>query len=384
MLSQSYPLSGPVSGAGDRRPDGLSRDIHVARGRSRRIVQAAAAGVIAFGWLSLLAGCSRDAGHPVLALHGETMGTTYSIQVVDAPPGLSPEALQQRIDDLLEQVNALMSTYRPDSQLSRFNADRASDWFPVSPELADVVSLAQQISRVSGGAFDVTVGPLVDLWGFGPEVKPDRLPAQEAIDAALATTGYGHLSVRERPAALRKALPGLHVDLSAIAKGYGVDRVAELLESEGLVDYLVEIGGELRGRGRNGHGEPWRIAVERPDAASRSVFRVVALRDVGMATSGDYRNFFELDGRRYSHSIDPSTGWPVTHALASVTVLDPRCARADALATALLVLGPEAGPALARSLAVAALFISREADGYRAEATEAFEAYVATADAPDP
>jgi thiamine biosynthesis lipoprotein len=325
----------------------------------------------------LTAGCDRGDGIAAVTLRGATMGTTYSVVLSSPPARLDPAALQQRIDALLEEVNGLMSTYRPDSELSRFNALASTDWMPVSPELVRVVSAADAISRASGGRFDITVGPLVNLWGFGPQVDADRLPSQAEIDTARSRIGYRKLERRDDPPALRKRDPGLYVDLSAIAKGYGVDRVAELLEAEGVENYLVEIGGELRGRGRSGRGDPWRIAIERPESAGRSVFRVVELHATGMATSGDYRNFFEIDGKRYSHSIDPVTGRPVAHALASVTVLADSTMLADGWATALLVSGPERGMALAEAEGLAALLIVRDGDGYRAIATAAFEASAA-------
>ncbi|WP_246156286.1 FAD:protein FMN transferase [Thiohalocapsa marina] len=315
----------------------------------------------------------------MLALQGSTMGTTYSVQVtgpLPPPAGAEhdPEALQRRIDALLEQINAMMSTYRPDSELSRFNAAATTDWFAVSPELAQVVATAQSISRASDGAFDVTVGPLVNLWGFGPELDTDLPPSQARIDATLARTGYQLLEVRQAPPALRKAHADVYVDLSAIAKGYGVDRVAALLTELGYDNALVEIGGELRGQGVRGPARPWRIAVERPQAdGPRRVFRVVQLRNLGMATSGDYRNFFELDGVNYSHTIDPATGRPVHHQLASVTVLAEQCMLADAWATALLVLGPERGLERAESLGLAALLIERQGEALSAQSTPAFD-----------
>lgn len=323
--------------------------------------------------LLLLIACTPE--HQALELSGSTMGTGYSIQVVDLPEEIELELLRDNIETELELVNALMSTYREDSELSRFNRSRSGDWFAVSPGLAELAQQALRTSETSDGAFDATVGPLVNLWGFGPEAGPDRVPSDAEIAQAQARVGYRKLSVRAEPPAVRKTEPDLYLDLSAIAKGYGVDRVAELLDAAGVANYLVEIGGELRGRGHNGRGQPWRIAVERPDPGAREVQRVVELRGGGMATSGDYRNFFERDGKLYSHTIDPETGRPVTHGLASVTVLAPRTAHADALATAFLVLGPEAGLALAESLNVAALFILRTPDGYTELETVAFRLY---------
>jgi len=299
-----------------------------------------------------------------MELRGAAMGTFYSIQIVDLPPAIEPMRLRDRIAAELDLVNDLMSTYRDDSELSGFNRSQTTDWFAVSPALAELVQEALWTSEVSEGAFDVTVGPLVNLWGFGPGGGPDTLPPDAEIAQAKTRVGYRKLSVRPDPPALRKSEPTLYLDLSAIAKGYGVDRLAELLDASGVADYLVEIGGELRGHGYNGRGHPWHIAVERPDPEGRAVHRVLTLRSGAMATSGDYHNFFEQDGKHYSHTIDPKTGRPVTHRLASVTVLAPRTVRADALATAFLVLGPQAGFTLAESLRTPALFIVRTPEGY--------------------
>jgi thiamine biosynthesis lipoprotein len=331
-------------------------------------------------WLLVAPGCARESGHPVLSLRGETMGTTYSIQIVASLDGLDSESLATQIDATLEQVNARMSTYRPDSELSRFNASASTDWFPVSAELAEVVRVALRVSQESSGAFDITVGPLVNLWGFGPGTARETPPTDSAIAEANSRVGWQQLSLREEPPALHKQHPGLYVDVSAIAKGYAVDRVAQVLENAGIQDYLVEVGGELRGHGRNGRGVPWQIAIERPDVDKRAAFRVVALQDSGMATSGDYRNFFEVDGKRYSHTIDPATGRPVVHQLASVTVLADSAMFADAWATALLVLGPERGMAVAKQLGLAAMFIEHEGDGLRVQSTEALLARITAPD----
>ena len=303
------------------------------------------------------------------------MGTGYSVKLVDLPPEIDPQTLQGALDRLLEQVNAAMSTYRADSELSRFNQNQSTDWVEASPQLLGVLQEAQQISRLSDGAFDISVGPLVNLWGFGPGARREQAPSPSEIQAAQARVGYQLLDLRADPPALRKTRPDLYLDLSAIAKGYAVDLLAAYLDSRGLANYLVEIGGEVWGRGHNRHGRPWRIAIEKPDPGSRSVHDVVQLDGQGIATSGDYRNFFEQGGRRYSHSIDPASGHPVEHDLASVTVLAPSVMRADALATALLVLGPERGLALAEHQGLAALFIIREGEGFSAVATPEFERY---------
>ncbi|HXH02847.1 MAG TPA: FAD:protein FMN transferase [Candidatus Competibacteraceae bacterium] len=322
----------------------------------------------------LLGACERP---PELTeLHGRTMGTSYSVKYLAGAAAPAAAALQEEIERLLAAINKTMSTYDPDSELSRFNRAPADDWVAVSVELYTVVAAARRISELSDGAFDITVGPLVNLWGFGPQPPRDRVPPAAAIAAARERVGYRMLALRNQPPALRKTRPDLYVDLSAIAKGYAVDRVAELLERHAIRDYLVEIGGELRASGRNAQASPWRVAVEKPLAGARSVETVIAVERGSIATSGDYRNFFEVDGQRYSHEIDPHSGWPIAHRLASVTVVADNCMEADAWATALLVLGPQNGPALAERLGLAALFISGEADGFREHATPAFVPYL--------
>jgi FAD:protein FMN transferase len=324
-------------------------------------------------------GCSDRSA--LVEIHGSTMGTTYSVKLADLPPGLELDALKARIDARLDAVNALMSTYRADSELSLFNRSQSTDWVSVDARLCNVVELAQSISVLSDGAFDVTVGPLVNLWGFGPETTPFRIPDPQAIADARERVGYEKLRCRSQPPALIKDHPHLYVDLSGIAKGYGVDRIADILDEAGVAAYLAEIGGELRAKGTKPGNKPWRIAVERPRADSREVYRIVPLEDAAMATSGDYRNFYEHDGRVYSHTIDPSTGRPVEHRLASVTVITEDCATADGLATALLVLGPERGVELAESLGLAAFFVSRINGEFTHRTTSAFDA-LAPADDP--
>jgi thiamine biosynthesis lipoprotein len=308
-----------------------------------------------------------------IEIQGGTMGTTYSIKLAEIPRGLTTEELKAGIDAHLDKVNDLMSTYRPDSELSRFNASRSIDWFPVDPELVNLVSLAQSISAMSNGAFDITVGPLVNLWGFGPDQHPFRVPDEGLITETRQRVGYEKLAFRLEPPALRKAHPDIYVDLSGIAKGYGVDQVAGFLEELGALSYLVEIGGELKAKGTKAGGQPWRIAIERPQPDARAVYRVVALENAALATSGDYRNYYAQDGRLYSHTIDPSTGRPVEHHLASVTVISEDCATADAMATALLVLGEERGFDLAQSEGIAAFFVTRRDDDYQDRGTSAFD-----------
>lgn len=317
-------------------------------------------------WLLLAAsltalGACGDAARelPVQELVGSTMGTTFSIKVVAPPETLDLPALQRDIEAVLDGINGAMSTYLDDSELSRFNASDSVDWVEVSPQLCHAVEAARVVSEFTGGAFDVTVGPLVNLWGFGPDESGYEPPGNDAVTTAMQDIGYTKLDVDCSMPALRKASAGVYVDLSAFAKGHAVDEVAELLDARALPEYLVEIGGEMRMRGSNARSEPWAIAIETPDRSGRSVQTVLHLSDAAMATSGDYRNFFEHEGRFYSHTIDPRTGYPVTHSGASVTVVADTAAFADAAATALLVLGPDAGMELAEQESIAAYFLLR-------------------------
>jgi len=320
------------------------------------------------GLLLVLAACSADSRFQ--RHRGETMGTYYQVTAE------CPMDVGALVEAELATVNAEMSTYMPDSVLSRFNAAPAGEWFVVPETLALVVASALELSRSSAGAFDVTVGPLVNLWGFGPDGR-HGIPDAQAIAAARARVGYTALEARLDPAGLRKS-KDLYVDLSAIAKGHGVDRVAERLAAAGCSNLLVDVGGEVRSRGTNPAGTDWQIGVEVPDPASTGgVQRIIRLGDGALATSGDYRNFFEVEGRHYSHTIDPVTGAPITHALASVTVLHDSTMWADGYATLLNVLGPEAGWDYALQHELAVLFIVRGATGFEERYTPALEAALA-------
>ena len=316
--------------------------------------------IIVLALLSALGACGDSPRErPVQELVGSTMGTTFSIKVVAAPENLDLPALQSDIEGALDGINRTMSTYLSDSELSRFNASDSVDWIEVTPELCRAIEAARVVSEFTDGAFDVTVGPLVNLWGFGPAETGYEPPGNDTVTQALENVGYAKLHVDCTIPALRKETPGVYVDLSAFAKGHAVDVVAGLLDARALPDYLVEIGGEMRLRGTNARSEAWAIAIETPDRTGRSVQTVVHLSDTAMATSGDYRNFFEHEGRFYSHTIDPRTGYPVAHNGASVTVVAETAAFADAAATALLVLGPDAGMRLAEQENIAAYFLLR-------------------------
>lgn len=315
-----------------------------------------------------------DSAPELLTFGGPVMGTRFLVKVVGRPPR-DAESLEREIGRCLDEIDRLMSTYRPDSELSRFNRFDRTEWFPVSEPTARVIAEAVRVGDLTGGALDVTVGPLVDLWNFGPERRPgDRVPSPQELDRARERIGYDRLDVRLAPPAVRKKKPDLSVDLSAIAKGFAVDAVADLLERRSIEHYMVEVGGEVRARGRNPRGRPWQIAVEVPLEGLRAIQRVVPVSGSALATSGDYRNYFEVEGVRYSHILDPRTGRPIRHELASASVLAPTCIEADALATGLMVLGPEAAFELAEREGLAVLLIIRTRGGFAERMTPRMEA----------
>lgn len=295
-------------------------------------------------------------------LSGRTMGTAFTVKVV-VPPGLAvgQDDVEAAIRDAVDTVDLTMSTYREDSELGAFNR-HGTEPFGVSDSMIEVVSEAQRIAGLSAGAFDITVGPLVDAWGFGPEPVEDP-PDADAIAALLAENGFQMLEVDPAGRTLQKDSAALRCDLSAIAKGYAVDRVVLGLSGLGLGDFMVEIGGEVRAVGRNAAGEAWRIGIELPESGRAGLWSTVALVDAAMATSGDYRNYYERNGVRLSHTIDPRTGRPVSHRLASVSVIHASCMTADALATAINVLGPHDGRKMVEREGLAALFLVRTDDG---------------------
>lgn len=321
----------------------------------------------------MIASCS-DKPLAVAHLQGQTMGTTYNVKYVLAEGEKEVEGLQEEIDAELVNINKLMSTYDTTSELSRFNQYRYSDNFEVSRETLAVVNEALRLARLSDGVLDVTVGPLVNLWGFGPNKRPEKVPTQADIDAVRDYVGYEKLSTT--PTGLMKANPMLYVDLSTIAKGYGVDEVAAILDAHNLQHYLVEIGGEMRVKGERGDGSEWLIAIEKPVTTERAVQKVVSIGTNAIATSGDYRNYYEEDGKRYSHLIDPNTGSPITHDLVSVTVVNPSSMIADGLATAFNVMGWERAINLAEQEQLAVFLIRRTADGFEEYATPEFDKLV--------
>ena len=325
----------------------------------------------------LLSGCANNSSvekYP-FSYSGPTMGTSFSVKASQLPEGVKTYRLESLIQNRLTEINKHMSTYITDSELSLINSSQSTASQFISPDLFEVISTAQEISRLSDGALDITVGPLVNLWGFGVDKMSYQTPEAEDIKRALDSTGYDKLVLTSRLKTLSKALPEVSIDLSSLAKGYAVDEVAKLLDKQGVTDYMVEIGGELHLKGKNLQGGNWRIAVEKPNAEKRELQRVLSLSDIAMATSGDYRNFFEQGGKRYSHTIDPRTGYPVTHKLASVTVLSDTTMKADAWATALMVLGSEEGYKIAEQQELAVLFIIKTDQGFVERATPLFSEF---------
>ncbi len=307
------------------------------------------------------------------ALAGATMGTTWSARLA-LPRGRTEAEARHAIQAALDDVVAQMSTWEPDSDITRYNR-AATGWQTLPAGFFHVLSHALALAEDSGGAYDPTVGPLVNAWGFGPHQRAFEPPSPSAIEAARTRCGWRRVQLdAQHQAALQPG--GAYLDLSSIAKGYGVDRAAMALDALGITQYLVEVGGELRARGKRPDGQPWRVAIEVPDASDDHAL-ALPLRDHSIATSGDYRRHAGSGDERYAHTIDPRTGLPVRNGLASVTVLHPGCMQADALATALTVLGEEEGLAYARRHELAALFILRERDAWRVVATPAFQALAA-------
>lgn len=305
-------------------------------------------------------------------LQGKTMGTYYSVKFyADNTPDLT--ALQQQLDEELELINDLMSTYRPDSELMRFNSQHSTDVVPLSPQTTKVIAEAIRVGLKSGGILDITVGPLVELWGFGAAGRIERAPTAEQIAAITPYVGIDKLELTE--AGLRKLDSRVALDLSTIAKGYGVDRLAEILLSQGISQFLVDIGGDMRVGAAKPDGL-WRLAIEKPVAAGRAVQRIIVLENISLATSGDYRNYFEQDGVRFSHLIDPRSGQPIQHKTVSSTVLHPDAITADAYATTLNVMAADEAMAFAEQYNIAVFIVEKTADGFVERFSTAFTPYI--------
>lgn len=329
------------------------------------------------------AGCAGSAPPAAATVEftGPTMGTTFTVKVVPGPDGLAAAdrlAIDKDIRDQLARIDQQLSTWRVDSALSAFNGSSSVEPTPFDADTFELFRQAVELGAFTGGALDVTIGPLIDAWGFGPNGQADVAPTEESLAALAAGLGMGQLELDPAARTVRKRHASVRCDFSALAAGYAADLVAARLEQRGLRNFLVDMGGELVARGHNDADRPWQIAVERPRALGRSVARIVPLTDMAIATSGDYRNYREVDGVRVTHILDPRTRHPVAHRLASVTVLDRLAVRADALSTALMVMGPDAGLAFAERHALPALLLVPDERGeYRERASSAFTAWMA-------
>jgi thiamine biosynthesis lipoprotein len=303
-------------------------------------------------------------------LEGETMGT-YFVVKLEKPEGSTNGILDGNDQHLLSQIRLVldtvdhkMSTYKEDSELSKVNTAWTTDPIPISEDLAHVISNAVKVNQETNGAFDITVGPIVNAYGFGPDLNV-RPPNDDELAMLWLRVGSDKFSIDLDGLTLSKVRQDVQLDLSAIAKGYAVDSVAGLLDARGIENYFIEVGGEVRVLGTNHEGEPWKVGIEKPVEGKSEIHKVVELTNQSMATSGTYRNFYMEDGQRVSHTIDPRTGTPVSHNLVSVSVIHPNCELADAYATALLVLGPEEGPKAAAELGLEAVFIVETEDGLK-------------------
>lgn len=311
-----------------------------------------------------LVACTEVQDTQPLRLQGQIFGGKW---LATLPGDWSPDQvkqLEEGIQGELDKVDAAMSTYKVDSELNQFNRAPLEEWVVLSEELFEVFNLSQAVAKASNGAFDITLGNLVNLWNFGPEVRPEAIPETSLLKERLAASGYQYLELDNENQAARR-LRNSYIDLSGVAKGYAVDKVAQWLTQQGVSNFLVNVSGEVIVAGQRAPEQAWRIGVEVPDGSQQKAHHILELTDESVATSGDYRNYYEVDGRRMSHTLDPKTGWPVNHQLTSVTVIHPSNAVADAWATAFMVLGTEASLNLANQENIKVLLISKEDEAWK-------------------
>lgn len=323
-----------------------------------------------------LTACQKDP--EIISLSGKTMGTTYHIKYIDeGSVTKDPQKAHEEIELILKDVNAKMSTYIPDSELSRFNQNtQTSTPIEISQDFAKVLAEAIRLNKLTEGALDVTVGPVVNLWGFGPEKRPEHQPTEAQLAERQSWVGIDKiaLDLTGNVPTLSKSLPQVYIDLSSIAKGFGVDQVADKLEQFNVQNYMVEIGGEIRAKGVNAEDKPWQIAIEQPNTnGEKAVDNVIGLHNLAMATSGNYRIYFEENGKRFAHEIDPKTGYPIQHHLASITVLAPSSMTADGLSTGLFVLGEEKALEVAEKNQIAVYLIIKTDKGFETKMSSAFK-----------
>jgi thiamine biosynthesis lipoprotein len=331
------------------------------------------------GWLVLaclgLAGCAEQ----VLEFGGPTMGSSYSVKYLPGAQGPTVAQAQAATEAILAEVDQQLSTYRDDSLIAQFNALPANSCQPMPAEVLALVRFGEQLSQQSAGAFDLTLEPLLNLWGFGPQARGEQVPTPAQIAQVRGRIGHQHLRI-DAQQLCKDAL--VEVDFNSIAAGYAVDRISARLAELGVRSYLIEVTGELKAQGKKPDGSAWRIAIEAPLEHQQVAQRILPLDGYGVSTSGDYHNYFEQDGLRYSHTLDPQTGAPIRHRLAQVTVVDRSVQRADGLSTLLMVLGPERGLAFAEREGIAALFVSRAEQGFVSRSSSAFTQLFGAAEQP--
>ncbi|ALR77439.1 FAD:protein FMN transferase ApbE [[Enterobacter] lignolyticus] len=330
----------------------------------------------------LIAGCDNSSAPSANAsaatvLEGKTMGTFWRVSVVSLD-NEKRDALRKKVQAQLDADDMLLSTWKNNSALMQFNHSTSLSPWPVSEAMADIVTASLRIGAKTQGAMDITVGPLVNLWGFGPDKQPVKTPDRAQIDAARARTGLQHLTVINKSGGqyLQKDIADLFVDLSTVGEGYAADHLARLMEQEGISRYLVSVGGALVSRGMNADGKPWRVAIQKPTDRENAVQAIVDINGHGISTSGSYRNYYELDGKRISHIIDPQTGHPIDHKLVSVTVIAPTALEADGWDTGLMVLGTEKAKQVVREQGLAVYMIFKEGDGFKTWMSPQFETFL--------
>jgi thiamine biosynthesis lipoprotein len=321
-----------------------------------------------FVLIVLLSGCGSS--DSLETFGGPTMGSTYSIKYVRHAGLPAPADVRAEVEKILAEVDRQMSTYRSDSDIERFNALPANRCQAMPASILELVRVGEQLSVQSEGSYDLTVEPLLNLWGFGPQARGEKVPTAEALAEARKRVGHQHLLIDGDQLCKDAAV---EVDFNSIAAGYAVDTIAARLEAMGIRDYLAEATGELKASGRKADGSPWRIALEEPRDDRQVAERVIVVDGYGLSTSGDYRNYFEQDGQRFSHTFDARTGSPVSHNLASVTVIHPSALMADGLSTLLLILGPERGWDYAEKHDIGAFFVIRADTGFVTRSSQAFE-----------
>ncbi|WP_338585646.1 FAD:protein FMN transferase [Pseudomonas sp. MAG733B] len=321
-----------------------------------------------FVLFGLVSGCGNE--DALESFGGPTMGSTYSIKYVRHAGLPMPDDVRVKVEQILADIDRRMSTYRSDSDIERFNQLPANHCQKMPASVLELVRVGEQLSVQSDGSYDLTVEPLLNLWGFGPQAREEKVPTAEAIAKVRQRVGHDHLHINGDQLCKDAAV---EVDFNSIAAGYAVDTIAAKLEALGIHDFLVEVTGELKAYGKKLDGSPWRIALEEPRDDQQLAERIVAIDGYGLSTSGDYRNYFSQGGQRYSHTFDARTGAPVSHTLASVTVIHPSALMADGLSTLLLILGPERGWDYAEKHDIGAFFVIRADTGFVTRSSHAFE-----------